>query len=216
MDTFYCHDIVDSTLINAFCNRLHRLGLCLEELQVLLFDIDNSHHVFELQFWLLDCQRTFVHDVVAVISKINVKSYNHLFPATGVAGNRRGLPSAGRSALRASQAAAPVDCALLAHVLATDPRRLKGATIIQMTKRKKKMTVAQKTAKKKRQKEYMTIFVHGKQKRVKRPPTIDGIPVDEFIRQNADPIWLHQNEMWEYIEQPEDCDNKEIDHDTED
>ncbi len=77
------------------------------------------------------------------------------------------------------------------------------------------MTVAQKTAKKKRQKEYMTIFVHGKQKRVKRPPTIDDIPVDEFIRQNADPIWLHQNEMWEYIEQPEDCDNKEIDHDTE-
>ncbi len=77
MDTFYCHDIVDSTLINAFCNRLHRLGLCLEELQFLLFDIDNSHHVFELQFWLLDCQRTFVHDVVAVISKINVKSYNH-------------------------------------------------------------------------------------------------------------------------------------------
>ncbi len=88
-------------------------------------------------------------------------------------------------------------------MLATDPRRLKGATIIQMTKRKKKMTVAQKTAKKKRQ------------KRVKRPPTIDDIPVDEFIRQNADPIWLHQNEMWEYIEQPEDCDNKEIDHDTE-
>ena len=73
-----------------------------------------------------------------------------------------------------------------------------------MAKRKKKMTVAQKAAKKKRQKEYMTIFVHGKQKRVKRPSTIDGIPVDEFIRQNADPIWLHQNEMWEYIEQPED------------
>ena len=64
------------------------------------------------------------------------------------------------------------------------------------------MTVAQKAAKKKRRKEYMTIFVYGKQKRVKRPPTIDGIPVDEFIRQNADPIWLHQNEMWEYIEQP--------------
>jgi len=76
--------------------------------------------------------------------------------------------------------------------------------IVHMAKRKKKMTVVQKAAKKKRQKEYMTIFVHGKQKRVKRPPTIDGIPVDEFIRQNADPIWLHQNEMWEYIEQPED------------
>lgn len=52
----------------------------------------------------------------------------------------------------------------------------------------------------------MTIFVNGKQKRVKRPPTIDGIPVDEFILQNADPIWLHQNEMWEYIEHPEDED----------
>lgn len=66
------------------------------------------------------------------------------------------------------------------------------------------MTAAQKAAKKKRQKEYMTIFVNGKQKRVKRPPAIDGILVDEYILQNADPIWLHQNEMWEYIEQSED------------
>ena len=33
----------------------------------------------------------------------------------------------------------------------------------------------------------------------KRPPTIDGMDVDEFIMNNADPIWLHQNEMWEYI-----------------
>ncbi len=45
----------------------------------------------------------------------------------------------------------------------------------------------------------MTIFMNGKQKRVKRPPTIDGMDVDEFIRANADPIWLHQNEMWEYM-----------------
>ena len=28
--------------------------------------------------------------------------------------------------------------------------------------------------------------------------------VDEFIRINADPIWLHQNEMWEYMDQGED------------
>ena len=49
----------------------------------------------------------------------------------------------------------------------------------------------------------MTIFVGGKQKRVKRPITIDGMDVDEFILNNADPIWLHQNEMWEYIESPE-------------
>lgn len=39
--------------------------------------------------------------------------------------------------------------------------------------------------------------------RVKRPPTVDGMDVDEFIRRNADPIWLHQNEMWEHMD-PED------------
>jgi len=72
-----------------------------------------------------------------------------------------------------------------------------------MTKKKKKLTPAQKVAKKKRQKEYMTVFMNGKRKRVKRPQTIDGMDVDEFIRNNADPIWLHQNEMWEYIEPEE-------------
>lgn len=56
----------------------------------------------------------------------------------------------------------------------------------------------QKAAKKKRQKECMTIFVNGKQKRVKRPFMIDGMDVDEFISRNANPIWLQQNEMWEY------------------
>jgi hypothetical protein len=66
--------------------------------------------------------------------------------------------------------------------------------------KKKKLTPAQKAARKKRREEYMTIFVNGKQKRVKRPPTTDGLDADEFIRRNADPIWLHQNEMWEYIE----------------
>ena len=29
--------------------------------------------------------------------------------------------------------------------------------------------------------------------------TIDGVPQDEWIEQNADPIWLHQNEMWEVL-----------------
>ncbi len=68
-----------------------------------------------------------------------------------------------------------------------------------MAKCKQKLTAAEKAAKKRRQREYMTIFINGKQKRVRRPPTIDGIEVDEFIRRNADPIWLHQNEMWEYM-----------------
>lgn len=68
-----------------------------------------------------------------------------------------------------------------------------------MGKRKRKLTAAEKAEKKQRRKEFMTIFIHGKMKRVRRPPKIDGIPVEDFIRQNADSIWLHQNEMWEHI-----------------
>jgi hypothetical protein len=72
-----------------------------------------------------------------------------------------------------------------------------------MAIQKKKLTLAQKAAKKERQKKYMTVFMNGKQVRVKRPETIDGIDVDEFIRRNADPIWLHQKERWEYMDQTE-------------
>ena len=68
-----------------------------------------------------------------------------------------------------------------------------------MAKPKRKLTAAQRRARKKRRKEFMTIFVHGKQKRVKRPAMVEGMDVDEFIRQNADPIWLHQNQMWELM-----------------
>jgi hypothetical protein len=70
-----------------------------------------------------------------------------------------------------------------------------------MGKRKRKQTSAEKAAKRKRRLEYETIFINGKMKRVRRAPMIDGMPVDEFIRRNADPIWLHQNEMWEYIKE---------------
>jgi uncharacterized protein YnzC (UPF0291/DUF896 family) len=69
-----------------------------------------------------------------------------------------------------------------------------------MGKRKRKLTAAEKAEKRRRRREYMTIFINGKQKRVKRPPTIDGMDVDEFIRRNADPIWLHQEGLWEYME----------------
>ena len=68
-----------------------------------------------------------------------------------------------------------------------------------MAKSKRKLSAAEKAEKLRRQKEFMTIFVNGKQKRVKRPPTVDGMDVDDFILRNADPIWLHQNEMWEYM-----------------
>ncbi len=46
--------------------------------------------------------------------------------------------------------------------------------------------------------------MNGKQVSVKRPPTTEGIEVEEYIQQKADPIWLHQYEKWEYIETNED------------
>ena len=64
---------------------------------------------------------------------------------------------------------------------------------------KRKRTPAEKRAKKLRKEKFEFIFVNGRQKRVRRPETIDGMPVDEFIARNADPIWLHQNEMWELM-----------------
>jgi len=69
-----------------------------------------------------------------------------------------------------------------------------------MAKQKRKLTAQEKAAKKQRQLKFMTIFINGKQKRVKRPETIEGIPVDEFILLNADPIWLHQHGEWHSLE----------------
>jgi 16S rRNA U516 pseudouridylate synthase RsuA-like enzyme len=59
-----------------------------------------------------------------------------------------------------------------------------------MTKPKRKLTPAEKAVKRKRQQEFMTVFVNGKMKRVRRPPMIEGMPAKELIRWNADPIWL--------------------------
>ena len=70
-----------------------------------------------------------------------------------------------------------------------------------MGKQKRKLTAVEKAEKRRRCSEFMTIFVGGKMKRVRRPPTINGMPVEEFIQRNADPIWLHQNEMWEAMEE---------------
>lgn len=66
---------------------------------------------------------------------------------------------------------------------------------------RRRLTAKEKAEKKRRKKEFMTIFVNGKQKRVRRPPTIDGIDAEEFILRNADPLWLHQNGLWEYMDE---------------
>ena len=68
-----------------------------------------------------------------------------------------------------------------------------------MRKPGRKLTAAQKRDRKKRRQEFMTVFMNGKQKRIRRPPTIEGMDVDEFMKRNADPIWLHQNELWEVM-----------------
>ena len=72
-----------------------------------------------------------------------------------------------------------------------------------MAKVKKKLTPAQKRAKKaaktEQQRKYQWVFMNGKQVRLKRPPTVNGIPVDQFIEENADPIWLHQNGRWDLM-----------------
>jgi hypothetical protein len=61
---------------------------------------------------------------------------------------------------------------------------------------KTKRTSAAKRARRERKKRFMTIFMNGKQKQVPRPPLINGLPVEEFLARNADPIWLHENELW--------------------
>ena len=64
---------------------------------------------------------------------------------------------------------------------------------------KRKRTAAEKRARRERKQRFMTICINGKQKRVPRPPLIEGLSVDEFLARNADPIWLHQNELWEFM-----------------
>lgn len=66
---------------------------------------------------------------------------------------------------------------------------------------KRKLSARERAVKRKRNQEFMTIFVSGKQKRVRRPKTIEGLPVDEFIRRNADQIWLLQSEEWSLLEE---------------
>lgn len=69
-----------------------------------------------------------------------------------------------------------------------------------MGKRKRKLSAAEKAAKERRRQEYETVFINGKMKRVRRPPMIDGMGVDDFIRANADPVFLHREQLWEYLE----------------
>ena len=68
-----------------------------------------------------------------------------------------------------------------------------------MKKIKKKLSNQEKVKRKK----YQWIFINGKQVKIRKPETINRMLIEEFIKENADSFWLHQNEMWEYIEDEE-------------
>ncbi|MEQ1880216.1 MAG: hypothetical protein ABL878_04520 [Burkholderiales bacterium] len=67
---------------------------------------------------------------------------------------------------------------------------------------RRKLTPNEKAERKRRRAAFITIFVNGKQKRVPRPPTIEELEPQEFIRRNTDPIWLHQKENVGYGRSP--------------
>jgi hypothetical protein len=68
-----------------------------------------------------------------------------------------------------------------------------------MAKPKRKLTTAQKMKKA----QFTTIFINGKQRRVRRPVLIDGLDPDKFYLRNADSIALQQDARWECIAEAE-------------
>ncbi|MEA3522563.1 MAG: hypothetical protein U9R50_06285 [Campylobacterota bacterium] len=63
-----------------------------------------------------------------------------------------------------------------------------------------KNNLSKKEKKIRKNSKYEWVFIDGKQVKQRKPEIIDGMLVDEYIMKHADPIWLHQNEMWEYMD----------------
>ena len=72
-------------------------------------------------------------------------------------------------------------------------------------KPKRKLTNAEKKARRERKRynreNFEYVFINGKQKKIRKAPTIEGISEEEFLLRNTHPIFLHQNEMWEWLDQ---------------
>jgi hypothetical protein len=68
-----------------------------------------------------------------------------------------------------------------------------------MTKKKRKRTAEQKAKAQRRRERFQTAFIGGRQRRIRRPPTVDRVAEDGFLRANADAAWLHANERWDLI-----------------
>ena len=65
-------------------------------------------------------------------------------------------------------------------------------------KAKRKLTAAEKAAK------------------ARRPEVIEGQSAEDFMTSNADPMWLLQNEMWEYLQKAEKSGNDSIPAESDD
>ena len=69
-----------------------------------------------------------------------------------------------------------------------------------MAKKQRKIAPREKSERNLRKQNFMTIFIRGQ---------IEGMDVDAFVLRNGDPICLHRNELWEYME----CENGPCDSD---
>ncbi len=69
-----------------------------------------------------------------------------------------------------------------------------------MKKPKNPLTPEQRRERKRRKAEYQTVFVNGRQNRVRREPTIEGLPVEEFLRRNGDRVTFHRLHRWVLID----------------
>ena len=81
-----------------------------------------------------------------------------------------------------------------------------------MAKPRKKLTPAQKRARRERKRKFKMIFINGKQRWVRKPETIGGLPIEEFIARNAGPIDFHEMEMWEHMNADFDNTHDDQDH----
>ena len=69
---------------------------------------------------------------------------------------------------------------------------------------------ARAAAKKERQAKFQWVMMNGRQVRIPRPQLVEGLPVEEFIARNADPIWLLQNGEYEALDASQ-CENDALD-----
>ena len=66
---------------------------------------------------------------------------------------------------------------------------------------KRKLRPDEKAEKKRRKEMFTTVMTGGKQKRVKRSRFGENDETDEFLKRNGGPIALHQEGLWDQIDE---------------